>query len=133
MGRSKSKGKGETMKTIPIEEMKNGYDWQHAFHEACLGHCKPYDAEDIGPVKNVSEVITCSAGQNDEAEWIAVVGWGGPEGSFAVMRAGCDYTGWDCQAGGKIEFYKTREEALSPNTLTAEERERLGIAVTVAR
>ena len=43
------------------------------------------------------------------------------------MRAGCDYTGWDCRAGGKIEFYNTIEEALSPLTLTVEERLRFNI------
>lgn len=116
------------MNTITVKEMQEGYDWQHAFHEAMTSNCLPYSDEgEIGPVKFVNQVLACAPGENDGASWLAVVGWSGPEGLFAVMRAGCDYTGWDCQASGKMEFYNTAEEALHPNTLTEEERLRLGI------
>jgi len=116
------------MNTISVEEMRSSYDWQHAFHEACFGYYKPWSEENnIGPVKYVNQVICADEGENDGKDWIAVVGWSGVEGLFAVMRAGCDYTGWDCRAGGKIEFYNTIEEALSPLTLTVEERLRFNI------
>ena len=114
------------MKTTSVEEMKNDYGWQHAFYEAMYGDCKPWD-DNIGPISQVVSVIAADEGENDGPDWIAVVEWSGPEGKYAVMRAGCDYTGWDCQAGGKMEYYDTEEEASSVLTLTQEERERLGI------
>lgn len=113
------------MNTISVEEMKNDYNWRSAFNEAMNGQYLSYG--EIGPISNVIDVIACDEGENDGAIWIAVVQWSGSEGAFCVMRAGCDYTGWDCQASGKMEFYSSLEEAIHPNTLTEEERCRMGI------
>ena len=120
------------MKTIDLKEFRDGSDWQYAFHEARYGCCGPED------LSCVAEVIAADPGDNDGPEWIAVVrldgtGWSEGLPQFCVMRAGCDYTGWDCQAGGKVEFYETREEALSPLTLTAEELARLGMVPVNSR
>lgn len=87
---------------ITADEMKQDYDWQCAFYEA-MHHCyRPYGIGDeenknarVDPVQNVTHVYYAAEGENDEADWLAVVGWSGPEGPFAVMSAGCDYTGWD--------------------------------------
>lgn len=114
------------MKTVPIDEMRDNYSWKCAFHEALHG-C--YGDADLSCV---AEVIAAVEGENDGADWLAVVrldgtGWSSERKPYCVVRASCDYTGWDCQAGGKVEFYDTLEEALLPLTLTEEERQRLGI------
>lgn len=104
-----------------LEQMKSSSTWHHAFHEAEFGeygeHSKILDS--------VVEVIASAYGENDEEDWIALVRLG--DGRFCKMSAGCDYTGWDCQASGVIEFYNTRDELLSMNTLTEQEAARLNI------
>lgn len=114
------------MKTIDLGTFRNDIDFQSAFHEAVFDGCGKCG------LSCVTRVIAADEGENDGADWIAVVeldgtGWSEGRKRFCVMRAGCDYTGWDCQAGGKAEFYDTEEECLSLLTLTAEERTRLEI------
>lgn len=110
-----------------LEAWKSICDWKCAFYEAMHGRYFGYRPEDdeVGPIVNVIRVVVCDEGDNDGPEWVAVVEWSGPEGKFAVMAAGCDYTGWDCQAGGAIEFYDSEGMALTE--LTPEQAERLGV------
>lgn len=98
-------------------EWKDSYDWRNAFEVCGVS------------IHNVNEVILSDEGENDGRPWIAVVGWKGPEGKYAVIRAGCDYTGWDCRASGTIEFYNSLEESVSVLTLTEEERGRFGMSI----
>ena len=102
-----------------VEDLKADPDWRHAFHEAQHGD----DGDGPSALDDVVEIIAAIEGENDGADWLAIVRLS--DGRYAKMFAGCDYTGWDCQAAGNIEFYTTREELLSPNTLTAAERKRL--------
>lgn len=81
---------------ITVEEMKDDYDWQCAFYEAVhhtWGNSSRRKRDN--PVEKVTAVHYAVAGENDEGDWLAVVSWSGEEGPFAVMCAGCDYTGWD--------------------------------------
>ena len=83
-----------TSKITP-EEMRDDYDWRCAFYEAhhhTWGNCFG-DVRDE-PIVNVTDVHYAAEGENDSEDWLAVVGWSGEEGPFAVMSAGCDYTGW---------------------------------------
>lgn len=116
---------------MTLEEFKNNYDWQHAFGEALTGGYTPMRDEyeelrdEKHPIEFVTHVYAADEGENDGPQWLAVVGWSGPQGPFAVMRAGCDYTGWDCQAGGVIEFFPTLAESVNKLALTREEQQRL--------
>lgn len=47
------------------------------------------------------------------------------DGRFLYISASHDYTGWDCQAGGIVVYYDSRESLLA--SLTRDERERLGV------
>lgn len=112
------------MNTVPLDEMRAKFsDWRQAFHEA--QHGTYGSGESL--LDDVEEVVAAVAGENDGPDWIALVRL--KDGRFAKVFAGCDYTGWDCRAGGGIEFYATREELLSPTTLTPEEIQRLGVDV----
>lgn len=102
-----------------VQELRDDYDWQQVFayggkpmvpdssgdtpsnysHATTIGCCEgakckpePFDFNDV------AEVIAAVDGQNDEANWIAVVKLS--DGRLAFLDAGCDYTGWDCQSGG---------------------------------
>lgn len=105
------------MGTISVDEMKADYDWKYAFHEAFGGG---------SPVSSVDEVLAAVSGENDGPEWVAVVKLGEPYSKYAVVAAGCDYTGWDCQASGVVEFYETADEACSCMALGNDQRDRLG-------
>lgn len=84
-----------TSKITPAE-MLDDYDWSCAFYEA-VHHCHMPYSERIhnNPVTKVTDVHYAVEGENEGDDWLAVVGWSGEEGPFAVMSAGCDYTGWD--------------------------------------
>lgn len=106
---------------ITLEEMKGNYDWEHAFYEAVHHQYGP--DEGLGPLEHVTEILHSVAGENDESSWLAIGRW--DDGKFFVMDAGCDYTGWDCQASGTMEFHDTLGEALTD--LTPEQARRLGL------
>lgn len=47
------------------------------------------------------------------------------DGAWVFLSAGCDTTGWDCQAGGTAEWADAREDLLA--LITAEDRQKLGL------
>lgn len=106
-----------------LKTFQEDWDWENAFHEAIYGNYGRFD------LSCVNRVITCDAGENDCKDWIAVVefkdGQSPGNEKFAVMSAGCDYTGWDCQAGGVIDYFCSEGEALT--NLTPDQIERLCI------
>lgn len=88
------------------------YDWQCAFEYAgddsasraalaspnvstCIGSTAP--ASDVLR-SEVKRIIWISEGENDGRDWLIVTEQN--DGRFAFLCAGCDYTGWDCQASG---------------------------------
>jgi hypothetical protein len=87
----------------------DSYDWREAFgyagepgtngranvEAAAPGVAVALDAFTIA---DVEELIGVSEGENDGPAWLA---WGRlSDGRWFLLRAGCDYTGWDCQAFG---------------------------------
>lgn len=74
-----------------LDAWKCDDDWRAAFHEAFYGTCIRYDGP--SPVDQVAELLAYDAGENDGQNWICVVRM--DDGLFAVVNAGCDYTGWD--------------------------------------
>lgn len=100
---------------------KEDYDWRAAFYEAIHGDC----GCSADTLDSVTRVVVAEEGDNDGDSWLAVVEWSGPEGNYAVMEASCDYTGWDCQAGGVIAFHPTEGMALTD--LTPRQAKRLDV------
>ena len=94
-----------------IEEMKSDYDWKEAWEFAQA------DMDDV------DEILASDDGCNEGPNWICVAKL--KNGTFLVLRAGCDYTGWDCQAGGNSEIHYSLEQAFSVLTLNQEELARL--------
>jgi hypothetical protein len=52
-----------------------------------------------------------------------------PREFYFALSAWCDYTGWDCQAGGRFQVGETLREVLVYG-LADNEREQLGISLT---
>lgn len=71
-------------------------------------------------------MIACVNGENDGQEWVGVFRFN--DGRFAVVSAGCDYTGWDCQASNSISVAATLDDAIRFG-LNDSERARLGLSL----
>lgn len=117
---------------IALEEFKDDWNWQAAIHEAVCGYYTSSYLEENPehPIHNVAEVLAADAGEHDERDWIAILRM--KDGQWAMLRAGCDYTGWDCRAGGSMEYFETVDEACSAMSLTPEELKRLAPDLAVA-
>ena len=75
---------------------------------------------------DVAEIYGHSDGENDEKDWIVYGRLN--DGRFFSIIAGCDYTGWDCNAGGTASVSISLEN-ITRFGLTKEARERLGIVL----
>lgn len=77
------------------------YDWKEAFVYAAnkgrpvLG----YEGDLSGFTRaDIARIVALDEGVADELDWIILMKL--RDGRVAFLEAGCDYTGWDCQAGG---------------------------------
>ena len=84
------------MKDLSI--LKEG-DWYEAFNYA-----QGFTIDDV------AEIHESDDGENDGPEWImfGVL----KDGRWFYLHAGCDYTGWDCQAGGNSFASTERDEVI---------------------
>ena len=95
-----AKKKGDTEKFEDgLGILMGAYDWQAAMEYA------KFKFEDI------KTVISAVEGENDGADWQLVVEL--KSGKFAWLSASCDYSGWDCQAGGESGVCDSQEDAFS--------------------
>lgn len=92
----------------------NKYDWREAFGFAGF------------PIEEVAEVIRAEEGENDGDSWLAVGRL--KNGVYFLLSAWCDYTGWDCRAGGDSEEAATLEDLVRWR-MTDKDRSRLGYAL----
>lgn len=90
-----------------IKELNN-CDWAEAFAYAggdgigdpCIDAVMGDTEVSLSPFSrdDVVEIIGMSEGDYDGPDWLGVFRL--QDGRFAFLEAGCDYTGWGCQAGG---------------------------------
>lgn len=105
----------------------NTYDWSEAFvYTKNISGADPTKEYDLTPfeVTDVSEVLYADEGENDSASWI-IAGILN-DGRYFYLEAWCDYTGWDCQAGGKCSIASNLEELMQFG-LTEGARSRFGL------
>lgn len=119
----------------------DAYDWAYAFEVAGPpDHDEwgsPFNQPDINPAPPGADV-SCDTFQRDDIEHILSLAEGdndGPDwliagrlrdGRWFALRAGCDYTGWDCQSGGNVSVCESQEDLLTFG-MTGTERSRLGL------
>lgn len=73
--------------------------------------------------KEIEEVVRYHEGERDYEPWFIVMRMS--DGQWCHVTAWCDYTGWDCRAGGEA-FYASSEAELVRTKLTQEARRCLG-------
>jgi hypothetical protein len=93
------------------------YDWFEAF-----AYANGFGIEDLTATKYTSD------GQNDGDDWVGVFLL--RDGRWAYLSAGCDYTGWDCQAGGDSHICDTLDDLLL-GFVGEENAKRLGLNMPV--
>lgn len=98
------------IKEHSLISLQQEYDWQEAF-EVCSPP-EPLIEEKVDcsvfTVQDVSEIIAIDEGENDEQDWIGLFRL--KDGRYIFISAGCDFTGWDCQAGGNSMVSKNLRE-----------------------
>lgn len=123
-----------------LQELE-GYDWAEAFAYAgetrsdgwgLSGAADVRAANPQGKVRldpfsreDVAKLVACIEGENDGPSWEALGRL--KDGRWFFLSACCDYTGWDCQAGGTATVARTKTELLRYG-MTDHEKRRLGLA-----
>jgi hypothetical protein len=90
---------------ITTEVDLKDYDWISAFQEANVDirRAHPTDTNvSVNPINpgDVETVLAWDEGYNDGPDWL-LMGIA-QDGRAFLVSAGCDYTGWDCQASGTL-------------------------------
>lgn len=90
----------------------------------------PEDAEvSLAPFTraDVALITAQSEGENDEQSWLIYGQL--TDGRWFHIEAWCDYTGWDCQAGGTTLVSSDRDRLIRFG-MTTDARARLGCSLT---
>lgn len=109
------------------------YNWEEAFGYAGEdGTCGQPDIREALPGSNVSlapfrredvvKIIGLREGENDGEDWLCAGKL--KDGRWFFLAAGCDYTGWDCQASGYAAIARNKKELIQFG-LTEEELQKL--------
>lgn len=117
---------------ITLENLLTDSDWAQVFADENYGnvskaiHVAPPGSCDDAEFSrsDVVEIIAAVNGENDAADWLGVFRL--KDGRFAVASGGCDYTGWDCQAGNNLTVCKSMNDVLAFG-LDESQRGRLGL------
>jgi hypothetical protein len=118
---------------ITLEDLLNSYDWAEVFADESSGNTTKetsevppgaYVSTEPASRKDVAEIIAAVNGENDGEEWIGVFRL--KDGRYLVAQGGCDYTGWDCQAGNSMVVAASWNDIIQFG-LTDLEKERLGL------
>ena len=121
---------------ITLAELLSNYDWAEVFADQSSGNTDkttepvpPDSSVDTSPAsrEDVVRIIAAVNGENDGQEWLGLFQL--KDRRYLVASGGCDYTGWDCQAGNHMAVSSTLEDAIRFG-LTDSERERLGLEST---
>jgi len=99
--------------TIDIATLKSDYNWTSAFSYA----------QDFS-IADVAIVIDSRDGANEGPNWIIYGQL--KDGCFFFLSAGCDYTGWDCQASGTSSTHANLQDLIRL-CMGDDERDRFGL------
>lgn len=123
------------------------YDWQEAFGYAgepdtCASshtrqgekfppiersHVDSTTALDPFTREDVTTILAMDEGEHDGPPWI--IAGQLKDGRWFFLEAGCDYTGWDCQAGGSVLVAGTKDDLIR-YCITDEHRARLKLEIS---
>jgi hypothetical protein len=104
---------------------KDDYDWYRALIVSDIRPADPTD-QTISLASfctaEIASILVSVEGENDGDYWMMIGTL--KDGRWFFLSAGCDYTGWDCQAGGTV-FVAPDEGTLMQFGVSAQEFLRL--------
>lgn len=114
-----------------FEQMINDFDWKEAFgfsggaYNAGVPELSAGSdcSVDTFGLADVDVIYASSDGENDGPSWVCCGRL--KDGRYFYLEAGCDYTGWDCQASGRAWVADSQDKMVS-FAMSDEGRERLG-------
>jgi hypothetical protein len=112
---------------IKVPALINSRDWEEAFFCAANpARCIVDGSVDTRGFtrEDVDQVIACANGKNDGDAWVGVFEL--RDGRYAMVRASCDYTGWDCRRWGNCEVSRMLGDIVR-FSLGQDDRDRLGL------
>jgi hypothetical protein len=101
---------------------RENWDWQEAFAYGKDIRTATGCSNTPFGIGDVADVIAADPGENDSQSWMMAGKL--KDGRFFFLDAWCDYTGWDCQAGGDGQVADTLDNLIRFG-MTKEARERL--------
>jgi hypothetical protein len=127
-------------KPLTLDAFREDYDWGGSFDrsEGAVYEASQrpdpvpgFDGATAWGLDDVAEIIASDVGHGEYAETTCRAVLRLTDGRFVHMEAGCDTTGWDCQAGGR-SWVADSLDALLRFGMTSDDRERLKIGLRVA-
>ena len=108
----------------------DSYDWAEAFGYADARHINPVPGSTASTAAfgrpDVTLLLGLAAGDREGPNWVCAGRL--RDGRWFCLRAGCDNTGWDCQATGEASVALTAAELLRLG-MSTEERSRCGLDI----
>lgn len=101
---------------------RDDFDWKEAFTYGNTIRTATGCPKDGFGIQDVAEVLAASPGENDGPSWMMAGKL--KDGRFFFLDAGCDYTGWDCQASGDGQVADTLDNLIRYG-MTKDARDRL--------
>lgn len=104
---------------MTLDEFKNDYDWRTIFMEGDYKESNMMGGVDSASnpttrevrsftMSDIVEVVAADNGERDAVSWVGV--FKTADGAYLYVSAGCDYTGWDCQASSSAEWHTDLEQ-----------------------
>jgi hypothetical protein len=111
-----------------IEDIKNNYPWKQVFEFSDGTNLDEFSEPSNFPfqMEDVAEILNIEDGQNDGQSWIILVKLN--NGLYGFLTAWCDYTGFDCQAGGH-SYVSLSKEKLIRFGMGEDDRKRFGLSL----
>lgn len=106
--------------------ISESYDWKEAFKYSNGKSLDDNTPDFPFQMAHISKILYIEEGENDGPSWIIMVKLKG--GMYGFLSAGCDYTGWDCQAGGQSYVSKSKQKLIRFG-LGEDDRKRFGISL----
>lgn len=96
------------MQTQDSSQSVNYWDYSDRFGYD-LPACLHYNPQADVALEDIREVLAVYEGEHDSRDWRWILKLSG--GRFALLKGGCDYTGWDCRSSADSAIAKTANQA----------------------
>lgn len=111
---------------VKVSNIADSYDWIEAFKYSNGKNVDEGGKDYSFDIADIKDILALEEGENDGANWIIYVKL--KNGLYGFLAAGCDYTGWDCQASGSSYVSKSKERLIRYG-MGEDDRKRLGLSL----